>query len=204
MKLYHAPNSRSVRIVWLLEELGLDYELEVMPLGDAKFRTPEYRAKHPMSRVPLLEDGDVRIFESGAIVEYLIARHSDGAMKPAADSPEFPNYLQWMHYAEGMIMPPVNTIMVETFFLPPERRNEENVKRATKLLNNMLNAVEKHLSDGREWIAGSFSGADIMCGHACTVGGRLSGGLDDKPNVKAYVDRIAARPAWQKAQEAGK
>ena len=203
MKLYHAPNSRSVRIVWLLEELGLDYDLEVMPLGDKSFKTPEYRAKHPMSRVPLIEDGDTSIYESGAIVEYLIARHSDGSMKPAVDSPDFPFYLQWMHYAEGMIMPPVNTIMVETFFLPPERRNEENVKRATKLLGFMLGAVERHM-EGREWLAGDFSGADIMCGHACVVGGRLGGGFDALPNLKAYTDRIQARPAWQKAQEAGK
>jgi glutathione S-transferase len=198
MKLYHAPNSRSVRIVWLLEELGLDYDIEVMKLGDAAFRTPEYRAKHPMGRVPLLEDGDVRIYESGAIVEYLLARYGNGRMRPAEDSQEFPHYLQWLHYAEGMIMPPVNTIMVETFFLPPERRNEENVKRATKLLGHMLNAIEQHM-DGREWLAGDFSGADIMCGHACVVAGRLGGGLDDKPNVKAYAERIQARPAFQKA-----
>ncbi|WP_417517374.1 glutathione S-transferase family protein [Minwuia sp.] len=202
MKLYHAPNSRSVRIVWLLEELGLDYDLEVMKLGDKAFKSPEYRAKHPMSRVPLLEDGDVSIFESGAIVEYLVTKHGGGKMRPAPESEHFPAYLQWLHYAEGMLMPPVNTIMVETFFLPPERRNEENVKRATKMLGHMLGAVEKHM-EGREFIAGDFSGADIMCGHACIVSGRLGGGLDGTPNVKAYTERLQARSAWKKAQEAG-
>ena len=203
MKIYHAPNSRSVRIVWLFEELGLPYDLELFKLGDKAMRTPEYRAKHPMGRVPALDDGDVTIFESGAIVEYVLTKHAGGRMKPAPDSPEFANYLQWFHYAEGMIMPPVNTIVVETMFLPPERRNEDNVNRAKKLLGNMLGAIELHL-EGREWLAGEFSGADIMCGHACVVGGRLSGAIEDKPNVSAYVERIQARPAWQRAQAVGK
>ncbi len=200
MKLYHVPNSRSVRIVWLLEELGLDYDLQKFELGSPDMRTPEYRAKHPMGRVPALEDGDVTIHESGAIVQYLLARHSDGKMSPAPDSSEFANYLQWLHYAEGMMMPPVNTIMVETFFLPPERRNEENVKRAKKMLGNMIKAAEAHM-EGRDYLAGDFSGADIMCGHACTVADRLLGGLDDMPNTRAYVERLKARPAYQRAQE---
>ena len=169
MKLYHAPGTRSVRIVWLLEELGLPYELELHKLGDPRMRSPEYLKVHPMGRVPTLEDGDVRIFESGAIVQYLLARHGGGRMLPAVDSAEFPTYLQWLHYAEGMIMPPVNTIVVETKLLPPERRNDVNVERATKLLLRMLTAVDTHMA-GRDYLASEFSGADIMTGHACSVG----------------------------------
>ncbi|MFT7578115.1 MAG: glutathione S-transferase, partial [Alphaproteobacteria bacterium] len=108
MKLYHAPGTRSVRIVWLLEELGLPYELELHKLGDPRMRSPEYLKVHPMGRVPTLEDGDVTIFESTAIVQYLIAKRSDGRMAPGVASPHFATYLQWLHYAEGMIMPPVN------------------------------------------------------------------------------------------------
>ena len=121
-----------------------------------------------MGRVPALEDGDVTIFESGAIVEYVLSRYGGGRMRPSPDSADFPSYLQWLHYAEGMIMPPVNTIVVETILLPPERRNDDNVNRATKLLSRMLQAVDAHM-EGREYIAGEFSGADIMTGHACTV-----------------------------------
>ena len=151
MKIHHAPNTRSVRIVWLLEELGLLYEIESFKLGDAKMRSPEYLKINPMGRVPTLEDGAVRLSESGAIVEYVLARHGKGRMVPEVASPEFPRYLQWLHYAEGMIMPPVNIIVVETILLPKERRNQVNVDRAVKLLSRMLSAVETGL-EGREFL----------------------------------------------------
>lgn len=198
MKIHHAPNTRSVRAVWLLEELGIPYEIEAYKLGDPAMRSPDYLKVHPMGRVPALEDGDVTIFESGAIVEYVLTRHGNGRLRPAADSPDFPHYLQWLHYAEGMIMPPVNTIVVETILLPPERKNEANVNRATKLLGRMLSAVDAHM-EGREYLAGEFSGADIMTGHACTVARRLGADVSDKPNVEAYIERCNARPALQRA-----
>lgn len=198
MKIYHAPNTRSVRIVWLMEELGLPYEIERFKLGDAAMRAPDYIKVHPMGRVPALEDGDVRIFESGAIVEYVLARHGNGRLVPAVASSEFPRYLQWLHYAEGMIMPPVNIIVVETILLPPERRNQVNVDRAVKLLARMLSAVDTAL-DGQEFLAGAFSGADIMTGHACTVASRLGADISDKPNVAAYIQRLNARSAMQRA-----
>ena len=154
---------------------------------------------HPMGRVPAVEDGDVTIYESGAIVQYMLSKYGDGSMQPAPDSAAYPMYLQWLHYAEGMIMPPVNVIVVETILLPPERRNDTNVARATKLLGQMLSAVEAHMADGREYLAGDFSGADIMTGHACTVSRRLGADVSDKPNVEAYIERCNARPAMQKA-----
>ena len=198
MKIHFAPNTRAVRIVWLFEELGLPYELERYKLGDPAMRSAEYRKVHPMGRVPALQDGDVTIFESGAIVEYVLARYGNGRMVPKVSSPDFPAYLQWLHYAEGMIMPPVNTIVVETILLPPERRNQGNVDRATKLLGQMLSAVDQHLA-GRDYLAGEFSGADIMTGHACTVAARLKADISDKPNVAAYIARVNARPALQRA-----
>ena len=199
MKLYFAPNTRSVRVAWLLEELGLEYELERFQLGDRAMREPEYLAVHPLGRVPALEDGDVMLFESGAIVQYLLARYGEGRFNPAPDSPAFPAYLQWLHYAEGMIMPPINIIVVETILLPPERRNETNVKRAQKLLNQMLTVVDAQLAD-REYLAGEFSGADIMTGHASHVSqAMLKMDYGDKPNLAAYVERLRARPAFQKA-----
>lgn len=94
LKLHHAPNSRAGRIVWLLEELGLPHEINRMAFSPKDLKSDEHRARHPLGRVPVLEDGEVMIYESGAIVEYIIARHTDGALKPAIDSPEFPMYLQ--------------------------------------------------------------------------------------------------------------
>jgi glutathione S-transferase len=198
MKIHHAPNSRSVRALWLFNELDLPYELEIYPLGDKSMRTPEYLKVHPLGRVPAVEDGDLTIFESGAIVQYVLNKYGDGAMVPTSSSPNYPTYLQWLHYAEGMIMPQINIIVVETIFLPEERRNQTNVDRATKLLTRMLTAVDMHLHD-RKFLAGEFSGADIMTGHACIVSGRLGADISDKPNVAAYIDRLEARPALQKA-----
>jgi glutathione S-transferase len=198
MKIFHAPNTRSVRIVWLFEELGLPYTLERFTLGDPAMRAPDYAKVHPMGRVPALQDGKTTIFESGAIVQYVLARHGHGRLAPDPAAPEFPQYLQWLHYAEGMIMPPVNTIVVETILLPAERRNQVNVDRATKLLSRMLGAVDAHLQ-GRDFLAGAFSGADIMTGHACTVAARLGADIADKPNVAAYVARLNERPALQRA-----
>ena len=198
MKLYHCPGSRSIRIVWLLEELGLEYDLVSMPLGDPAMRTPEYLKVHPAGRVPALEDGDVTLFESGAIVQYILAKYGRGQMVPAVKDPDFPVYLQWLHYAEGMMMPQVNTIVVETKFLPPEKRNDTNVSRATRLLTKMLAAVDNHM-ESRDYLAGEFSGADIMTGHACVVADRLGADLSAYPHVRAYVDRLKARPALQKA-----
>ncbi|MDP6875090.1 MAG: glutathione S-transferase family protein [Alphaproteobacteria bacterium] len=198
MKIYFAPNSRAVRIVWLFEELGLPYELESFKLGEKRMRSGEYLDVHPMGRVPALEDGDVTIFESGAIVEYVLAKYGEGRMRPDQNSPAFADYLQWLHYAEGMLMPPVNTIVVETMFLPEEKRNPVNVERAVKLLGRMLGAVDQALQ-GRDYLAGEFSGADIMSGHATVVSTRLGADISDKPNVAAYVERLMARPALQKA-----
>ena len=117
MKIYYAPNSRAVRIVWLFEELGLPYELVSFKLGERKMREPDYLGIHPMGRVPALEDGDTTIFESGAIVEYVLAKYGGGKLLPTVSDPEFPAYLQWLHYAEGMIMPQVNVIVVENLVL---------------------------------------------------------------------------------------
>ena len=201
MKIYHAPNTRSHRIVWLFEELGLPYELVLFKLGAPEMRAPEYRKVHPMGRVPALEDDSQVIFESGAIIQYVLARHGGGRLVPAVDAPEFPTYLQWFHYAEGMLMPPVNTMVVETVLLPPERRNETNVKRASKLLGQMLAAVEQGL-EGRDYFTGEFTAADIITGQATIVSARLGGDISDKPNVTAYIERLKARPAYQRAVDA--
>ena len=172
LKLHFAPNSRAGRIVWLLEELGLEYEVNKMAFHPKDLKSEEHRRRHPLGRVPVLEDGDVSIFESGAIVEYVMARYGDGGLKPAVDSPVFPEYLQWFHYCEGMVMPPINTIMVQTLFLPPERRNEEILGQAKRLLTKTLAPVNEALA-GRDCMLGELSGVDFMLGHACYMARRL-------------------------------
>jgi len=198
LKLHFAPNSRASRIMWLLEELELPYELNRMDFSPKDLKSDEHRARHPLGRVPVLEDGDVSIYESGAIVEYILARHKDGGLKPAVDSPLFPEYLQWFHYCEGMVMPPVNTIVVQTILLPPDRRDETALGQAQRLLTKALGPVDEAL-EGREYLIGDFSAADIMLGHACFMSNRLGCVPDEMVNLKGYVERVAARPAFDKA-----
>lgn len=198
LKLHFAPNSRASRIMWLLEELELPYELNRMDFHPKDLKSNEHRERHPLGRVPVLEDGEVSIYESGAIVEYILARHKDGGLKPSVDSSLYPEYLQWFHYCEGMVMPPVNTIVVQTVLLPPDRRDETALSQAQRLLTKSWAPVEEAMT-GRDYLIGDFSAADVMLGHACFMSNRLGCISDDMPNLKGYVQRIAARPAFDKA-----
>jgi glutathione S-transferase len=202
MKIYFAPNTRAVRVVWLFEELGLPYELEFFKLGDASMRSPAYLGIHPLGRVPTLVDDKVTIFESGAILQYVLAKYGNGRLTPDVGSQEFPAYLQWFHFAEAMIMPPINTIVVETVLLSPERRNQVNVDRATKLLSRMLTSVDAAVR-GREFLAGTFSAADIMLGQACMAAARVGADFSGQPDLSAYLNRLRDRPAFKKASATG-
>jgi glutathione S-transferase len=197
LKLHHAPDTRAGRIVWLLEELQLPYELNRMAFHPSALKSDEHRARHPLGRVPVLEDGDVTVYESGAIVEYIIARHSDGLLRPAVDSPRFPHYLQWFHYCEGMVMPPIGTIVVHTLLLPPERRSEEILGQARRLLTKTLEPLNEALA-GREYMLGELSGVDFMLGHACAMASRLGCVPEAMTHLQAYVKRLTARPAFAK------
>ncbi|MEM9225069.1 MAG: glutathione S-transferase family protein [Pseudomonadota bacterium] len=198
LKLHFAPQSRAGRIVWLLEELGLPYELNKMAFHPKDLKSDAHKERHPLGRVPVLEDSDVSIFESGAIVEYILERHKNGGLKPAVDAPEFPHYLQWFHYCEGMVMPPMNTIVVHTILLPPDRRDETVLGQAQKLLSRALAPVDEQLAD-KDYLIGDFSGADIMLGHACFMSNAVGAVSDELTHLKAYIERITARPAFQTA-----
>jgi glutathione S-transferase len=202
LKLHFAANSRAVRIAWLLEELELPHEINKMAFHPKDLKSDEHRARHPLGRIPVLEDGEVMIYESGAIVDYILERHKNGGLKPAVEALEFPEYLQWFHYCEGMVMPPVNTIVVHTLILPPERRDETVLGQAQRLLSRSLEPVEKAL-EGREYLIGDFSAADIMLGHSCFAAGLLNCVSEDMANISAYVERLKARPAFQKALAIG-
>lgn len=198
LKLHFAPNSRAGRIVWLLEELELPYEINKMDFSPKDLKSDEHRARHPLGRVPVLEDGDLTLWESGAIVEYILARYKNGGLKPAVDAPEFPKYLQWFHYCEGMVMPPMNTIVVQTILLPPDRRDATALEQAQRLLGRAIAPIDENLAD-KDYLIGDFSAADIMLGHASFMANRMKCVSDDMVNLKAYVERITARPHFQTA-----
>ena len=196
MKLYYARESRAVRVAWVLEELGLEYDVHKFSLGDRSMREPAYLSLHPMGRVPTLEDGKIRLFESGAIVQYILEKYGNGRFVPRSNNSSFASYLQWFHYAEGMIMPPMNTLVVETILLPPERRTEVNVKRASKLLNQMLYAVNDNLSEKAYLVGPEMTAAEFMTGHAVIMSQRLGIDMQDKPYLIEYIKRLETRDAF--------
>ena len=199
MKLYYAQYSRAVRVAWLLEELELLYEIEKFTIGDRTLREPDFKKIHPLGRIPVLMDGDATLYETGAIIQYLLERYGAGRLQMGTTNSNFHKYLQWFHFAEGMIMPPLNTIVVETVILPAERRNEVNVKRANKLLGQILQVVEDRLNNV-PYLAGEFSAADIMSGHALIMSDHHGVNLEGKPNCQNYIKKLLARPhlktAW--------
>lgn len=198
LKVHFVAGTRAGRVVWLLEELGLEYEVNIMPFTKEGLKSPEHRSRHALGRVPVLEDGDISIFESGAIIDYVLERHKNGGLKPSSNSPEFPFYLQWYHYCEGMVMPPMNQIVVQTILLPPDRRDETVLNQAKSLLTKSLAPVNENLSE-KDYLIGDFSAADLMLGHSCFMANRLGCVSEEMQNIKNYVARINARPAFQKA-----
>ena len=198
IKLYLTPNTRAGRIAWILEELNMEYELEILPFTKEGLKSPEHRARHALGRVPVIEDGDISIFESGAIIQYILDRYDNKGLKPEIDSNEYPYYLQWFHYCEGMVMPPMNQIVVQTVLLPEDRRDEKVLNQATNLLSKALTPVNESL-ENKDYLIGDFSAADCMLGHSCFMANRFGTVNDEMQNIKRYISNIESRPAFQKA-----
>ena len=196
--LHYCSNSRAERVLWLLEELELQYNLNKIKFHPSELKSEEHRSRHPLGRVPVLEDNNITIYESGAIIEYLIAKHSDGSLKPEVNDEKFSQYLQWFHYCEGMIMPPMNTIVVHTLILPEERRNEEVLRQAKNLLSKALNPVNILLSDN-EYLIDTFSGVDFMLGHALYMSNKLGCVSEEMNNIIRYINLLNSRKAFIKA-----
>ena len=196
LKVHFAPNSRAGRIIWLLEELSLPYEVNKMAFHPSDLKSDEHRKRHPLGRIPVLDDGDIRIYESGAIIEYIIERHKNGGLKPSIEDPNYPEFLQWFHYCEGMVMPPINTIVVQTILLPKDRRDDTALNQAQRLLTKSLAPVNEAL-DNKEYLIGDFSAADILLGHACYMSNRMGCVTDEMVNLKNYVVNISNRPAFK-------
>ena len=198
IKLYLTPNTRAGRVAWLLEELNMEYELEILPFTKEGLKSPEHRARHALGRVPVIEDVDISIFESGAIIQYILDKYDDKGLKPAVESDDYPYYLQWFHYCEGMVMPPMNQIVVQTVLLPPDRRDEAVLNQATNLLSKALKPVNEFL-EGKDYLIGDFSAADCMLGHSCFMSNRFGTVSDEMQNIKRYISNIESRSAFQKA-----
>jgi glutathione S-transferase len=200
LTLHHLNDSRSQRIVWLLEELGAPYEMKFYQ-RDAKTRLapPELVAIHPLGKSPVITDSDLKIAESGAIVDYLIRTYGNGKMMPATGAPDFEAYNEWLHYAEGSAMLP---LMLNLYVSRLKEAGSPLHPRIDSEIANHLGYVDGALK-GREFFVGqSLTGADIhmsFVGEMADVYDRLG----PFPNLAAWLKRMHARPAFQRSVEKG-
>lgn len=199
LTLYHSPQSRSIRPRWLLEELGVPYEVKPISLADGDQKKPDYLKLNPNGAVPTLVDGDLVLWESAAICQYLADKFPDKHLAPPVGTPERGKYYQWVHYAMCGIEPPAVTIFMHTVRLPEAERLPKLVDEARAQLAAAIAVVDGALA-GREWILGSqFSAADVMVG-STLAWCQMMGAMGDKsPNAAAYLGRCVARPAFQRA-----
>ena len=213
--VHHLNNSRSQRVLWLLEELGLPYEIRKYQRdAQTMLAPPELRAVHPLGKSPVITDGEATVAESGAIIEYLLDRYGEGRLRPAAGTPERLQFTYWLHFAEGTAMGPLlmklvfNRILTSPmpFFAKPIAKGI-----ARKVLGGFVDPNIKAQLDymeaelGRsEWFAGAeFGAADIQMSFPLEAAAQRAGLDASRPKLAAFLKRIHARPAYQRALERG-
>ena len=196
--IYHLETSRSERIVWLMEELGLEYKLEVYPREATGAAPPPLKAIHPLGKAPVIRDGDTVLAESGAIVDYIVHRHARGRLAVRPDAPAYARYLYWLHFAESSLM----SLMLIALVLSrvPEASASPVTARIRERVKQMLSFIDAELGNG-PWFAGAeFTAADVMMTFPFTTLRRfLDYDIAAYANIVAYLQRVEARSAYQKA-----
>jgi glutathione S-transferase len=198
--VHHLNDSRSQRILWLLEELGAPYEIKPYARdATTRLAPPELKAVHPLGKSPVITDGTETIAESGAIVDYILRRYGGGRLGPAAGSKDFEKHNEWLHYAEGSAMLP---LMVHLYVMRLGEAGAPLQPRIDSEIANHVGYVDRSL-EGRDWLMGQdLTGADIQMSFVGEVV-RAFGRIDPYPNLKAWVERFQARPAYQAALAKG-
>ena len=213
--VHHLNNSRSQRVLWLLEELGLSYEIKKYQ-RDAKtmLAPPDLMKVHPLGKSPVITDDALTVAETGAIVEYVIERYGNGRLAPAIGSPERLRWRYWMHFAEGSAMPPLLLKLIferikitpMPFFAKPIAKGICNKVLAAMVepnLKRQLDFMEAELGTS-EWFAGAeFSAADIQMSFPLEAAAQRAGLDASRPKLMAFLKRIHARPAYKKALARG-
>lgn len=213
--VHHLNNSRSQRILWMLEELGLDYEIKHYQRDRETMLAPQsLKEVHPLGKSPVITDGEIVVAESGAIIEYLAQTYGKGLLLPSPETPEYRQYIYWLHFSEGSLMPPlllkivfdkINTSPMP-FFIKPVARGISS-KVMSSFVNPNIDSNFAYIDDylaTHEWFAGpSLTGADIQMSFPLEASA-ARGAIGEKyPHIADYVTRFQAREAYQKALEAG-
>jgi len=200
LTVHHLNDSRSQRILWLLEEIGAPYEIKNYQ-RDAQTRLapPELKSVHPLGKSPVITDGPHTIAEAGAIVDYVLRKYGNGALQPKADSPDFEKYAEWLHYSEGSAMLP---LMLNLYVGRLGEAGKPLHPRIDSELANHLGYVEQALK-GRDWfVSNTLTGADIQMSFVGEMA-KVAKRIDPYPNMAAWVSRFQARPAYKRSVEKG-
>ncbi|MFM5893066.1 MAG: glutathione S-transferase family protein [Novosphingobium sp.] len=198
--VHHLNNSRSQRVLWALEELGVPYEIRHYQRDAVtNLAPPELKAVHPLGKSPLLEDDGVVIEESGAIVQYLLDKYGQGRFQPAPGTPEALKHLQWMHFAEGSAMTP---ILLQLYTSRLGDAAAPLAPRINEQLSSHFAYLESELRPSGHFVGDELTGADMMLSFPAEIA-VMQGQGATYPKLAAFVAAIHARPAWQVAREKG-
>ncbi|GAB4275445.1 MAG: glutathione S-transferase family protein [Pararhodobacter sp.] len=202
IELWHCKDARSLRATWALEELGLTYDLHLMEFPP-RATSPAFLEVNPLGTVPFMRDGATEMTESCAIVHYLAVRYGMGTLAVGPDEAAFGDWLNWLYHADATLTFPQTLILRYGRFEPEDRRQPQVVEDYTQWFFSRLKLVNARL-EGAEWLcAGRFTAADISVGYALFLGDILGLSAHYKPQTRAYLDRLMARDAFQRARARG-
>ena len=200
IQLYHCAGSRSFRPLWALEELGLPYELKMLPFPPRVF-AKDYLAINPLGTIPLLVDGDTRMTESAAIAQYLATRYGPTPLAVAVDEPAYGAFLNWLHFGEATLTFPQALVLRYSRLEPEERRSPQVATDYSKWFFGRLRAIEAVAAESEFVCAGRFTVADISVGYALLLAGRIGLSPQFGPAVAAYWQRLKIRDGFRRAVE---
>jgi glutathione S-transferase len=204
MRLWHCKDARSFRVLWTLEELGLDYQLTLLPFPP-RWAEPGYLDINPLGTIPYFEDGAAKMTESAATCHYLAVRHGPSTLAVAPDDPDYGAWLNWLHHGEATLTFPQTLVFRYAMLEPPERRQPKVAEDYKRWFLARTVLAEQTLADGREFLcAGRFTVADVSVAYALQFAATL-GHLDDVgPHLRAWWARLQTRPAFIRAKTAQK
>jgi glutathione S-transferase len=202
IQLWHCPDARSFRPLWALEELGLEYELHLLPFPP-RVREPGYLEINPLGTIPALRDDETFMSESAAIVQYLVTRYGPSDLAVGVDDPAYGAWLNWLHFGEATLTFPQTLVLRYRQFEPGKA--EVVADDYAQWFLSRLRHVDRALADGREWLcAGRFTGADISVGYALLLARQLKLDAKFSPAIQAYWARLTERPGFKAAKVAQK
>jgi glutathione S-transferase len=199
--LYHCTAARSFRPLWALEELGLAYDLKMLPFPPRAF-AKQYLALNPLGTIPLLIDGDTRMTESAAVLQYLVTRHGPTPLAVGIDEPGYGAYLNWLHFGEATLTFPLTLVLRYGKLEPEERRSPQVATDYAKWFFGRLRAVEAAVAGCETLCAGRFTVADISVGYALLLAERVGLAKDFGPAVTPYWQRLQERAGFRRAVNA--